>query len=451
MKKIVLAAYILLLSQLGWAAENHKPINVDDNEQDRISYQFAIYLIPDCGKDPITTARKHAQTLIPNFVLATSVSNPKKPSLSIDIINNAQTEYSPPSEQAVHYFGRGISIEEGKKLQKSNSAILLNFSYPLDYALIGMQEALSFTKQLAQTCKGLIWDESTREIFSPGAWHEKRIASWEEDGPNITDHTVIHAYKNTEFIRAISLGMRKFNLPDIVVNDFTWSNNNQMGNLINIIGQSLIEGRKIDAHMMLKVNLHEMRNKALKDSIISSLKKNSSGQTIIPLKPAKHEEGDPDNYLLEIDFGNQIGNGLQERQETFISQFFGSEDKITYIKHDEEIKAASAAAKKKLPQLKKDFNKGLKPGEYIYLKAPFKTPDNSNEWMWIEVIGWDKTIKGILQNDPFEIPTLRAGAEVYVTEDEIFDYIRNFPDGTTEGNETGKLIQAYEDSENGTE
>lgn len=451
MKNIVLAVYILLLSQLGWAAENNKPINVDDNEQDRISYQFAIYLVPDCGKDPVTTARKHAQTLIPNFILATSVSNPKKPSLSIDIVNNAQTEYSPPSEQTVHYFGRGISIEEGKKLQKSNSAILLNFSYPLDYALIGMQEALSFTKQLAQTCKGLIWDESTREIFSPGAWHEKRIASWGENGPNITDHTVIHAYKNTEFIRAISLGMQKFNLPDIVVNDFTWSNNNQMGNLINIIGQSLIEGRKIDEHMMLKVNLHEMRNEALKDSIISSLKKNSSGQTIIPLKPAKHEEGDPDNYLLEIDFDNQTGNGLQERQETFISQFFGSEDKITYIKHDEEIKAASAAAKKKLPQLKKDFNKGLKPGEYIYLKAPFKTPDDSNEWMWIEVIGWDKTIKGILQNDPFEIPTLRAGAEVYVAEGEVFDYIRNFPDGTTEGNETGKLIQAYEDSENGTE
>lgn len=450
MKNIVLAVYILLLSQIGWAAENNKPIKVDDNEQDRISYQFAIYLIPDCGKDPATTARKHAQTLIPNFVLATSVSNPKKPTISIDLVNNAQTEYSPPNEQAVHYFGRGISIEEGKKLQKSNSAILLNFSYPLDYALIGMQEALSFTKQLAQTCNGLIWDESTREIFSPGAWHEKRIASWGEDGPNITDHTVIHAYKNTEFIRAISLGMQKFNLPDIVVNDFTWSNNNQMGNLINIIGQSLIEGRKIDEHMMLKVNLHEMRNEALKESIISSLKKNSSGQTIISLKPAKHEEGDPDNYLLEIDFDKQIGIGLQERQETFISQFFGSEDKITYIKHDEEIKAASAAAKKKLPSLKKDFNKGLKPGEYIYLKAPFKTPDDSNEWMWIEVIGWGKTIKGILQNDPFEIPTLRAGAEVYVAEGEIFDYIRNFPDGTTEGNETGKLIQAYEDSENGT-
>lgn len=451
MKNIVLAVYILLLSQIGWAVENNKPIKVDDNEQDRISYQFAIYLIPDCGKDPAITARKHAQTLIPNFVLAASVSKPKKPSLSIGTINNAQTEYSPPNEQAVHYFGRGISIEEGKKLQKSNSAILLNFSYPLDYALIGMQEALSFTKQLAQTCNGLIWDESTREIFSPSAWHEKRIASWGEDGPNITDHTVIHAYKNTEFIRAISLGMQKFNLPDIVVNDFTWSNNNQMGNLINIIGQSLIEGRKIDEQMMLKVNLHEMRNEALKESIIPSLKKNSTGQTIIPLNPAKHEEGDPDNYLLEIDFGNQIGNGLQEKQETFISEFFGSEDKITYIKHDEEIKAASAAAKKKLPQLKKDFNKGLKPGEYIYLKAPFKTPDDSDEWMWIEVIGWDKTIKGILQNDPFEIPTLRAGAEVYVDEGEIFDYVRNFPDGTKEGNETGKLIQAYEDSENATE
>ncbi|MDZ4263359.1 MAG: DUF2314 domain-containing protein [Pseudomonadota bacterium] len=442
MKNVTFTFCLLLLSQFGWAAEKSKTTDANSDGPSVVSYQFAIYLIPDCGKDLALTATKHARELLPNFNLATSISNAaKKPFLNIDVIEDALTEYSPPNEQSLHYFGRGISAEDGKKLQKSNNAILLNFAYPVDYVLTGMQEALLFTKKLAQTCNGLIWDESTREIFSPDAWHEKRIARWGKDGPNIVDHTVIHAYKNTEFIRAISLGMQKFNLPDIVVNDFVWSNNNQMANLINIVGQSFIEGSTTDDHFTLTVNLHNLKNEALKKNIILSLKENASAQATIPLKLANREEGDPDNYLLEINFDDQKGNRLQEKQETFISRFFGPEDKITYIKHNEKIKAASAAAKKKLPQLKNDFNRGMQPGEYIYLKAPFETPDGSNEWMWIEVIGWDQKIKGILQNDPFEIPTLRAGAEVYVSQDKIFDYIRNYPDGTSEGNETGKLIE----------
>lgn len=452
MKNVTFTFCLLLLSQLGWAAEKSKTIDDNSDGPSVVSYQFAIYLIPDCGKAPAITATKHAQTLLPNFNLVTSINNPaKKPSLNIKVIDDALTEYSPPDEQSLHYFGRGISAEDGKKLQKSNNAILLNFTYPVDYVLTGMQEALLFTKKLAQTCNGLIWDESTREIFSPDAWHEKRIASWGKDGPNIIDHTVIHAYKNTEFIRAISLGMQKFNLPDIVVNDFVWSNNEQMGHLINIVGQSFIEGSKIDDSLILEVNLHGLKNEALKKKIAPLMKENASTQAAIPLKPATHEEGDPNNYLLEINFDAQEGNRLQEKQEAFISQFFGSESKIIYIKPDERIKAASAAAKKKLPKLKDDFNRGLKPGEYIYVKAPFATPDGSDEWMWVEVIGWDKQIKGILQNEPFNIPTLRAGAEVYVSQDKIFDYIRNYPDGTTDGNETSKLIEALDGKTNGSE
>ncbi len=446
MRNIVLAALILLSCQFSWASDSNKSHNTNDKDPVNITYQFAIYLIPTCGKDPATTVKQHAQQYLPSFAIKADVSDArKKPLLDIHIITNVQTEYTPPDEESLHYFGRGIDTDTGKKLQKSKMAIILSFSYPQDYVLSGMSEALSFTNKVAETCKGVIWDETTREAFSPDAWYERRIARWGKDGPRISDHTVIHAYKNNELIRAISLGMQKFNLPDMVVNDFTWTNNNQMANLINIIGQSMLEGSKINKTHQLNVNIHEMRNESLKKEVLSSLKENGTARAMIPLKQTSPEEGDPDNFLLEIDFDPQVGNGLQEKQETFISQFFGSEDKVIYVKHDEEIRAASEEARKKLPKLKQDFNKGLEPGEFIYLKAPFKTPDDSNEWMWIEVIAWNKRIKGILQNEPYHIPTLRAGAEVYVSEADIFDYLRNFPDGTTEGNETSKLIQAFED------
>jgi uncharacterized protein YegJ (DUF2314 family) len=50
-------------------------------------------------------------------------------------------------------------------------------------------------------------------------------------------------------------------------------------------------------------------------------------------------------------------------------------------------------------------------------------------------------VKGILKNQPFYVPELSAGSEVVIDQNDVFDYIRNFADGTTEGNETGELMR----------
>ena len=63
--------------------------------------------------------------------------------------------------------------------------------------------------------------------------------------------------------------------------------------------------------------------------------------------------------------------------------------------------------------------------------------------MWVEVNKWEgSTLRGPLQNQPHNIPELQAGQEVEVEQDKVFDYIHKLPDGSTEGNETGKLIEA---------
>jgi uncharacterized protein YegJ (DUF2314 family) len=84
----------------------------------------------------------------------------------------------------------------------------------------------------------------------------------------------------------------------------------------------------------------------------------------------------------------------------------------------------------------------LAPGEFIQVKSPFDTPDGGREWMWVEVTSWtgDK-IKGLLSNEPFNIPDLHAGQVVEVSEADVFDYIRRLPDGTQEGNETSKVMK----------
>src|SRR6185437_16903293 len=99
----------------------------------------------------------------------------------------------------------------------------------------------------------------------------------------------------------------------------------------------------------------------------------------------------------------------------------------------------------KLPQLRKAFDDGLAPGEFIELKAPFRTPTGGNEWMWVEVTRWrGKTITGTLDNNPAEIPDLKAGQVVQIWQDDVFDYIRRFSDGRIEGNTTGPILKKLE-------
>ena len=65
--------------------------------------------------------------------------------------------------------------------------------------------------------------------------------------------------------------------------------------------------------------------------------------------------------------------------------------------------------------------------------------------MWVEVTRWrGRTINGTLENDPAEIPDLHAGQVVEVLQDDVFDYIRHFPDGHNEGNTTGEILKKLE-------
>src|SRR6266566_4472469 len=98
----------------------------------------------------------------------------------------------------------------------------------------------------------------------------------------------------------------------------------------------------------------------------------------------------------------------------------------------------------------KDFNAGLRPGEFIQVKVPFKTPDGGNEWMWVEITSWKgNLIRGILENDPFNVPELHAGQIVEVWQGDVFDYLRQYPDKRREGNTTGEIIRKMGQKQSG--
>jgi len=151
------------------------------------------------------------------------------------------------------------------------------------------------------------------------------------------------------------------------------------------------------------------------------------------------------NRLIEITFDRCPGRDVHARQEAMLSSLFGWEDRASAVTHDEQLLAASRRARAQLPVLRQLFAEGLRPGEFILVKAPFAVPGGGQEWMWVEITAWKGSmIKGLLKNEPFNIPDLHGGQIVEVNQENVFDYIRRHPDGTQEGNMTAAIIQKME-------
>ena len=352
------------------------------------------------------------------------------------------SSHIPLSDELLRDFTRGLTRQQTEALQKAQSALILEFAHPKRNVWRDLRDADELVEMVARKTGGIVWDQETREFFSPDAWHERRLKSWTSEIPDVSTQTIVHTYQNGEFVRSITLGMRKFGLPDVVIEKSPWASNDQVVDVINIFCQSMAEGASLGNNGEFDLNLRSIRNADVRDSELKTLKANGTGTAYLSLKVGVKDEGDSDNRLIEIASDRYQANDSHAKLEKMVSSFFGWEDEPTKVRHNAELLEASRQARTHLAALRKDFNAGLQPGEFIELKAPFKSPNGNTEWMWVEVTKWDgREIRGTLENEPTEISTLHGGQIVKVDENEIFDYIRQFPDKHQEGNTTGAILQ----------
>jgi uncharacterized protein YegJ (DUF2314 family) len=408
------------------------------------SFELALYFL---APPPPDVTKKLDALLARDYAAFTKVDGAPDGRLGLQLNarleSNVASSYKPPTLEQLQYSGEGLTPVQSNALQQATHALVIRFGAPQSGVWEANRLASRLVAALARETHGLPWDEQTREVFSEEAWEERRVTAWTEERPEVSDHITIHFYQNGELVRAISLGMAKFGLPDLVVEDLAQSNQRTIGHIINLLAQAMAEGAEVGAGGEMTLRLASLVNAAARDPQVESLKEGATGEAVLVLRNARRDEGDPDNRLVEIGFDRAPGVDAQSRQSSLLSTFFGSEDAITHVDHSPEVLAASARAKAKLATLHRAFDAGFQPGEYLLVKAPFPVPGGGNEWMWVEVSAWTgKSIRGLLQNEPFEIPTLHSGQVVEVREDDIFDYILHHPDGTTEGNETAALLEA---------
>ena len=415
-----------------------KSIPAGDLRDEGSLFELAIYL-PDATAEK---ALKKAKKLVGNQMEDVVWGKVEKaPAHNVEVLVRTPglEDYKPPGADDLQYGKKGVDEKMGKALENIRSVLVLVFYSTSSHFHDAYRGATKVIYQLAVDFNGFPWDENTRQLFTPDAWKERRFF----DSPplNISRHITIHAYRENDFIRMVTLGMEKFGLPDVVAENVSGSDTSGVGNVINLTCQILYEQHNMGADSTLLLDIATLQNKAVKEFQLSRRYEASDGKYSLPVRYVTPDEGDADNRLLALVFP---GETPQTGHADAIRALYGIEDEVTNVDADlhrtRAVKKARANAMKKLLEIKPRFIRDRQVGEQLLVKAPFATDDGGTEWMWVEVVSWNgKIITGVLQNEPYYIKSLKAGARVEVSESELFDYIHRLGKKET-GNETSKLL-----------
>jgi hypothetical protein len=308
-------------------------------QDDRIESTYVLHYAPVPSEDAEAVASEllDAQfaTLQPS-----AFAEADRPAVHVVKLDMQTQGLKPPALESLKLYTYGVTQEQAEALQKSSVAVVLAFAYQGRNALQAMEQANAFAYRLATRTQALIWDAETRELFSPAAWSERRMATSDAGLPEVRKHIAIRAYQTEDRVRTISSGMRKFGLPDIVVNDVPWWLTQPVGDTMRLLAQALVEGPP-PALGTYDFDVCTIRQQRIRTHIEASLVRHpTSPVALLALRPAAPTAGDPDNRLIEITFDRYPGRTVYERYSRFTSEFFGPIERASSIGRSYEVLAA---------------------------------------------------------------------------------------------------------------
>jgi len=431
---------LLLVAILVGACKRKAPLREEEIVGPSFTFEAAVYH----AAEPPPAAREEAKKILEaGHLELAKVPPPGPPKVPTAVLLTPKVSaYPPQNEESLAHFGRGLDPAAIVSLQHATAVTSLSVSGPADRAVASYRVAMGALLALEASAPGAIYDGETRETFSRAAF-SARASAFSGEVPLIRKHVVVHVYRNGRALRAVSLGMRKFGLPDVCVPELADTNAEGMVVLMNGAMQALAEHPKLSSSGELSLDLGLLSLDPDGGTEDGGARRRGTGKGTLRLVKAKVEEGDADNRLVTLDFPGPAGT-LHERHAEALATILGTNERpmASARAGDAELEAARARARVKVMALKPRFRDGPPEMESLAVKGPFATASGSVEWMWVEVTRWrGATVEGILESHPYDVPSLRAGSKVTVKEDEIFDYMHHLGDGGTEGNETSRILE----------
>ena len=183
-----------------------------------IYFQFAVYYAPKPKGEPLKEAtRVFDQGFASRLTYRTGVVRLTEGAY-VEFREVKPQEYSPPKVDYLEHKGFGLAAGQSAKLQDSLTVLVLDFFVvkPKNYEYLVAANELVLA--VATATEGFIWDEETRELFSPKSWKDIRLPV----ESFVFANTSMHAYQlPSKNYRTVSFGMRKLGAPDVMITEFT--------------------------------------------------------------------------------------------------------------------------------------------------------------------------------------------------------------------------------------
>lgn len=311
---------------------------------------------------------------------------------------------------------------------------------------IGLWAVLEAACEIAHRLHGVVFDPEGLRVIAL----DKASEYFRRNGAIvIRDHIIVPFSVDDRGVGWMTTrGMSKFGLPELEVHDIP-PDLLQLSYLVNTTGQFLVEhafhtigaarkagatGLEVPPTIPLSAALFARADGGEWEPGASG----GSRSTAVSLSFTSPKAGEATPFAQIVPppgFSGDMGVWLNAS----LSELLGP--RPDYIVHvdtaGEAMQAAHLRAVEELPDVKARFRTGLRPGQILYVKHGFPTPDGSKEYMWLAVEQWTGAqVVGTLVNKPDEVPELELGQEVGIDEADIFDWMIQLSADRREGGYT---------------
>jgi hypothetical protein len=180
--------------------------------------------------------------------------------------------------------------------------LVLGWKLDGDPRLDRLRDGQKLALDVAQKAGGFIWDENTSQLFGLPTWKKSRIDGWDDTIPDIRQHISLHVTTRGTQHRTVTLGMVKFGLPDLVIDDVLLTDGERMTKLLEVVAQLLVEGGSPGTSGELAIDLKDIRHSGAREALIGAAGKDAKLRGRVALVPVAEMPGDPQNRLVELRF-----------------------------------------------------------------------------------------------------------------------------------------------------
>jgi len=333
------------------------------------------------------------------------------------------------------YTASRLTEAERAKVAKEKSALLVVFSWsPADPSGLG---AAYSAAESASPPDAFFGDAVTETVLSVKDWKERREHLPPGAAPDVRSHIVVRFVSEEDgSVLLVTGGLDRFGLREVALSGASRSSARSARDMLNLLAQRLLEGGRPSADGKLVLRIADVQSEQHRKALRERTFPNAKQEATIVLRASPDPE-DP----VRVEFPRAPSDPPSTGVEPALRQLFGWEDSAAREVPDGEMMAVSAKARTRaISEFKPKVQEGLPPGHILLVKAPFEY-EGGTEFMWVEVQSWKGALlRGVLQSQP-ERAKVQAGQIVEVEEKDIFDFTHELPDGTFEGNDTGRKMR----------